>query len=407
MEENAEKPKFPAKFLLGAASAAHQVEGNNFHSDWWRYEQEGKLPKSGDAADHYNRYAEDFELAKSLGLNAMRISIEWSRIEPIENQWDENAIEHYRKVLRKLKELGMVRMVTLYHFTLPQWLAEEGGFETKKAGQALARFAWFIAKNLGDEIDYWITLNEPEIYAGAGFNQGVWPPFKKTKLLFYEVLNNLAEAHRLAYKSIKEVLPNSQVGIATNKVYLEPDSNLYLDRLAVRVAKYFSNNYFLNKLKNDFDFIGLNYYFYVRIKFNLKSLFAGRFLEMAHYISNKNGPSHSDMGVRTYPEGIYSVIEDLSVYKKDIFVTENGIANAGDNMRKRFILEHLAAIKKALDNGLKVKGYFYWSLTDTYEYLDGFDRKFGLIEVDFSNQKRRVREASDVFKEIGEVSNAI
>lgn len=394
------KIKLPEGFLLGAASSAYQVEGNNLNADWWKFEQEGRLPKSGDACDHYNRYEEDFGIARDLGMNAFRISIEWSRIEPLENQWNSVAVEHYRKVLKRMKELGLNRMVTLHHFTLPQWLAERGGFENKEGVEAFARFAWFVAHNLGEEIDLWATINEPEVYVGGGYHQGKWPPFKRSLSLAFRVEKNLVEAHKAAYRAIKEALPGAQVGIVKNNVYYEPyRKGNPLDRAAVFLADYFGNHYFLRKVKNQTDFIGLNYYFYDRIKLELNKV-----REM-NFNFAQNRPEHdqvprSDMGWRTFPEGIYHLLTDLKKYGKPIYVTENGIANARDDMRKDFVSEHLYWISEAIKNGADVRGYYYWSLTDNYEWADGFGPRFGLVEIDYQSQARKVRESAAVFKEI-------
>lgn len=383
------KITLPKGFFLGAASSAHQIEGNNTNSDWWAFEQQGRLPKSGIATDHYHRFEEDFLLAKQIGLNAMRISIEWSRIEPVEGKWNIEAIDHYKKVLRKLKELGMARMVTLHHFTLPQWLAKQGGFESKYAIQAFARYSWFIAANLGLDIDLWITINEPEVYNFMGYKLGVWPPFKKSNLKIWQVIKNLLAAHKAAYKAIHEVLPAALVGIAKNNVYYEPfrKDNIW-DKAVVFFAKYLGNYYILDRIKNQLDFVGLNYYFYHSLKFDLKKFYR----EM-----NLEGP-RSDMGWRTYPKGLFHLLLDLKKYNKPMFITENGIANARDDMRERFIREHLFWIQKARETGAEVRGYFYWSLTDTYEWHDGFNPKFGLIEVDFQTQRRRIRDSAKVFK---------
>lgn len=397
------KITLPEGFLLGASSSAHQVEGNNKNNDWWMYEEMGRLPLSGNAADHYNRFEADFGLAKQIGLNAMRISIEWSRIEPQEGKWAVGEIEHYKKVLRKLKELGMVRMVTLHHYTLPVWLAEQGGFESKKGVQAFARFAWFVAQNLGSDIDLWITINEPEIYAAMSYRFGIWPPFKKNLRLFLRMIGNLIKAHKAAYRAIKQVDPNAQIGIAKNSAYLEPYRDKFLDRMVVRVGNFFGNHYFLRRIKKQMDFIGLNYYFYERLQFDFKS----GFKQMNHNFDVKtltvvptDEQPRSDMGWRTYPEGIYYLLRALKKYGKPIYITENGIANARDEMRQRFITEHLFWIKKAIDFGVDVRGYFYWSLTDTYEWHDGFNPIFGLIEVDFETQERKIRPSADVFKKI-------
>jgi beta-glucosidase len=401
-QEEETKIQLPEGFLLGAAASAHQVEGDNFHNDWWHYEQEGRLPKSGKAADHYNRYEEDFVLAQKIGLNAMRISIEWSRIEPLEGRWDKTAIEHYRKVLKSMKERGLVRMATLHHFTLPMWLAEKGGFETSAGSGAFARFCWFVAKNLGEEVDLWVTLNEPEIYAGQGYKNGSWPPFKKNFFLFLKVTSNLIKAHKQAYSAIRQAIPGAKIGIAKNSVYFEPfRKNNFLDRLVVFFADWFGNHYFLNRVKNHLDFIGLNYYFYhsLRFKFPTSSVDMN-YNFMVNRPTDPPEVMRSDMGWRTFPEGIYHVLKNLKKYSFPVYITENGIANARDDMRKDFIREHLYWALKAKEEGVDLKGYFYWSLTDNFEWADGFGPLFGLFEVNYETQERKLRASAEVFKEI-------
>src|SRR3989338_2848074 len=386
------KIELPKGFLLGAASSAHQVEGRNTNSDWWEYEQMGRLPKSGLAADHYHRFAEDFQLACDIGLNAMRISLEWSRIEPEEGKWSIAEIEHYKKVLRKLKELNLTRMVTLHHFTLPKWLADGGGFETKRGVQAFARFAWFVAQNLGSEIDLWITLNEPELYSILAYQRGVFPPFRRKILTPFRVMRNLIQAHKAAFRAIKSVLPHSKISIAKNCVWFEPyrDRNFY-DRGITWLANRMGNHYFLEKIRKQTDFIGLNYYFSRSIKFDARN---------GYRVMNSEALPKSDMGWQTYPQGIYYLLRQYKKYQKPIYITENGIANAADDMRSDFIKQHLHWVRKAVDFGIDVRGYFYWSLTDTYEWEAGFGPKFGLVEVDFETQARRVRDSTKVFKEI-------
>jgi beta-glucosidase len=387
--ETQNKLNLPPNFLLGAATSAHQVEGNNMNSDWWAAEKAGKVPFSGIACDHYNRYEEDFKIAKEIGLNAFRISIEWARIEPVENQWDRVAIEHYLKVLRKMKECGLTRMVTLHHFTLPQWLAEKGGFESKAGIGAFGRFAWFVARNLGEEVDIWCTVNEPEVYSAQGYFKGEWPPFKKSIFKTIKVYQNMTKAHLAAYNSVKEVLPDAQVGIVKNNVYYEPAGN-FLDKLACRIANYFGNQWFLNKIYKCTDFIGLNYYFTRVIKMGLTG----------PKILNSDERPKSDMGWQTFPEGIYHVLMGLQKYQKPIYITENGIANARDDMRKDFIRQHLQWALKAQSEGVDLRGYFYWSLIDNYEWSHGYRPRFGLVEMDYGSLERKTRPSADVFKEL-------
>lgn len=383
--------KLPSSFLYGASSSSHQVEGNNFHNDWWYEEQNGKLPESNLATDHFNKYSEDFSLAKQIGLNTMRVSIEWSRIEPEQGHFNLEAVEHYRKVLQEMKSHGLTRIVTLLHFTLPLWLYHQGGFGNNESVSAFSRYAKFIAEQLGTEIDLWNTINEPEVYTYMSSLKGIWPPFSKNPLRAFSVFSNLAKAHNSAYKEIKKVLQNAQIGFAKNNVYNEAyKPNSWLDQTAVNLNNWFGNYWFLNKTKNNLDFIGLNYYFYHSLTVSLKGIEQ----------KNLDGPK-SDMGWRTYPKGIFHLLTDLAhKYKKPIYITENGIANARDDMRQDFIREHLYWTSKAIEQGADVRGYFYWSLTDTYEWQDGYGPKFGLIEVNFETQERKVRPSADIFHQL-------
>jgi beta-glucosidase len=383
--------KLPKGFLIGAASSAHQVEGNNIHNDWWHQEELGKVPKSGLATDHWNRYEEDFDIAKQIGLNAMRISIEWSRIEPSEGQFDVAAIAHYKQVLNSLKKRNLTPMVTLFHFTLPQWMAEKDGFANSHNIQYFVRYAQLIAEELGAEIELWNTINEPEVFTYMSSLAGIWPPFAKKPLRAFKQFRNLAKAHKLAYHAIKKILPNAQISIAKNNVYNEAyRKNNILDKAAVWFQDWLGNYWFLNMIKNELDFIGLNYYFYHSLGVGFDGVKQ----------RNLTGPK-SDMGWRTFPEGIYHLIMELHKrYGKPIYITENGIANARDDMRQDFIRQHLKWCSKAIANGAEVKGYFYWSLTDNYEWIDGYDPKFGLVEINYETQKRTIRPSAEIFKHI-------
>ena len=404
MEESTPETKiqFPKGFLMGAASAAHQVEGDNINSDWWYWEQQGRLPKSGLACDHYHKFDEDFVLAEKIGLNAMRISIEWARLEPEEGRWDSSAIEHYKKVLQSMKAHNLTRMVTLWHWTLPKWLSDKGGFETKTGVEAFTRYAWFVAQNLGAEVDLWVTINEPEVYTNGAYRQGEKPPFKKGLLIARRVMQNLVEAHKGAYKAIKEVLGDVPVGLAKNNVYYEPyRKNNLLDRLATYLVDQISNHYFLEKTQKHLDFIGLNYYFYSRLKFGPKTGFE----EMNHnfnygQLSLEDSINRSDMGWVLYPKGIYHVLLALKKYHKPIYVTENGLADSTDSRRPKFLQETLGWLMQALSEGVDLKGYLHWTLTDNYEWQHGFEPRFGLIEMNYETQERKVRQSAAIFKEI-------
>ena len=420
---------FPDGFYWGSATSAHQVEGNN-HNDWTEWEKSelkiqnlklkiqdenfkksfpphifSKWPTpldlenyiSGRACDHYNRFKEDFDIAKSLGHNAHRFSIEWSRIEPEEGKFDEAEIEHYRQVILALKERMIEPFVTLWHWTNPIWFAKKGGWLNKDAPKYFERYVDKITLSLKDvNVKFWITLNEPEIFVGASYFSGQWPPQKSSLISGIKVYRNLIKAHQLVYKKVHQISGDSLAGIAKNNSFYEPFSDYLLDRTIARLNHYLRNEWFLNKIKNYQDFIGLNYYFHDRVKFSLNFRSHGGI-----FVENKNkNESVTDMGWEIYSEGIYHVLKDLKKYNKPIYITENGIADAKDEKRAKFIKEHLKWVHKAISEGVDVRGYFYWSLLDNFEWDKGFWPRFGLVEVDYKTMNRKIRGSALEYKKI-------
>ncbi|MGZ6300369.1 MAG: glycoside hydrolase family 1 protein, partial [Candidatus Limnocylindria bacterium] len=239
---------FPEGFLWGTASAAHQVEGDNRNSDWWEFEQQPGRIANGDtsaiACDHYHRYREDFALLRELNQNAHRLSIEWSRIEPTEGVFDSRQVRHYRDVLGELREQGMQPMVTLHHFTSPQWFAHKGGWAAPGSPQAFMRFVHHVVEELGDLVGIWCTINEPSIYAANGWLTGEFPPAHKGDLAaVYRVIANMHRAHELAYAAIKRKWPDSQVGLSHHKFLFMPASASRRDRWAARTAQAFMDRW--------------------------------------------------------------------------------------------------------------------------------------------------------------------
>ncbi len=357
------------------------------HNNWWHAENNGLIPKSGIAADHYHQFDSDFAMGRKLGLNSMRISLEWSRLQPREGEWDEREVEHYHHVFRSLRKHGFIPMVTLFHWTMPQWLAEKGGFETEYGLRAFRKFVRGIASEFGKECQLWLTVNEPEVFAFDGYWFAKHPPFVKSLWRAWKVYRNTIKAHKEAYQILKRYIPHVRVGVAKNVAHHEPHSKSVLDKLVVWIANKFGNEYFIDRIKNHLDFIGLNYYFTHRLRFSWRKGFEHM---------NEQFPK-SDMGIKTYPQGLYHLLKRFQKYDKALYVTENGIANATDTMRAQFIREHIKAVHQARLEGAPIKGYFYWSLIDTYEFQDGFDRKFGLAEVDFANLKRTPRVSPQLF----------
>ncbi len=382
---------FPKSFFWGTATSSHQIEGDNKNNDWWEAEQKGLVPhKSAKVCDSYKRYEEDFDLAKTMANNAHRFSIEWSRVEPEEGKFNEEAIGHYRKILQALHARGLEPFVTLHHFTNPIWFARKGGWTNKKAPEYFERYVNFVASRLGSGIHYWATINEPIIAIRQGYLRGIWPPFHKGDFLgFFRVLENMAEAHKRAYRVLHQINNSPQVGIAQSVNYFEAEGGALklFNGLLVWIFRYLKNEWFLDKIKNHQDFIGLNYYNHYKV-----SLVKGKY---------QDGKERSDFGWEIYPKGIYHVAKEAYArYKKPIYITENGISDADDDQRPDFLKEHLFWLHKAIEDGADVRGYFHWSLLDNFEWAEGFTQRFGLAEVDFETFERKLRPSGRLYGEI-------
>ena len=396
---------FPKGFYWGAATASYQVEGGIENTDWAKAAREGRVPECGRACDHYNRYEADFDLAKELGHNAHRFSIEWARIEPEEGQWNYEEVEHYRKVIKALKDRGLKPYITLWHFTVPQWFADKGSFEYKNSPEYFARYAQFIAKELGDELDGLKTINEPIVVAGLGWLKGNWPPFKQFSLVelneltvsgdremqrpvkslfayftYRKVVKNIARAHILAYESIKAVQPNFDVSLVKHVVAFDANANPF-NKIRAWAEDQLLNHSFLKKVHRYCDSFGLNFYHYVKF-------------------GNRPNFEHSDMGWEMAPAGIYNALKVLWKYKKPIFISECGVADYDDSHRAWYIEEQIKGVAHALQDGIDIRGHMYWSLMDNYEWALGFEKKFGLIEIDYDTLERKIRPSAWVYKQL-------
>lgn len=394
--------KFPPNFLWGTATSAHQVEGDNKNNDWWAWEQEGHANNhqvSGKGPDQYHLYRQDFRLARDLNQNAHRLSIEWSRVEPEDNNWDMKEIKHYRQVLMEAKKNGLKTFVTLHHFTNPLWFAHDGGWLQSQAPEIFQSYVMMIVKKLGDLIDFWITINEPLVYATQGYLSGVWPPQDKSLVKTRRVINNMAKAHILAYQTIHNLLDRggkeAQVGYANNVAsYQIYNKHSIKDYVFVQMVDWIWNHSFYAKTKGCHDFLGLNYYFHYRVA-RAKLAHWQFFVDV-----RKERREASDVGWEVYPPGIFDVVMDLAKYKIPIYITENGIAVDKDNKRSRFIVSYVKELYHAIQAGAPVKGYFYWSLIDNWEWEKGYDTRFGIVEVDFKTKERIIRDSARVYADI-------
>ncbi|MFH1661579.1 MAG: glycoside hydrolase family 1 protein [Candidatus Falkowbacteria bacterium] len=365
--------KFPKNFLWGTSTSAYQVEGG-IKNDW---SDSGR--DAGKACDSYNRYGEDFDLAKKLNNNAIRFGIEWARIEPEEGKFNMKEIEHYRKVLESAKKRNLKIVLTLWHWTNPIWLAEIGGWGNKKVIEYFSRYTKLIVDELGDYVDYWVTLNEPMVHVANGYTNGKFPPNRKNIFKANSVLKNLANSHNASYKIIHKKYPRAKVSITALINYFEPARKWFPDEiLFAGLFHYFWNDRFLQKIKNHIDYIGVDYYFHDRIVW------------YPPFKKNLNKKT-TDLGWEIFPEGIYHVLKYLKKYHKPILILENGLADERDKYRADFIKDHLFYVHKAISEGVPVRGYFHWSLLDNFEWAEGYGPKFGLYSVDGKTFARKPR----------------
>ncbi len=415
------KPEFPKNFLWGASTSSHQVEGGN-HNQWtvWELENAADLAKtakdrisyvttwdevknqannpanyiSGRGVDHYKRYQEDFDIVKGLNLTSFRFSIEWSRIEPEEGQWDEKEIEHYRIYIKELRKRGIEPVINIWHWTNPVWFEQKGAFKQSSNLRYFLRFVKKISSEYGSNLGHIIVLNEPNVYASFGYlvkdvsSSHRWPPEEKSVISFLRVYWNLIRAHKKAYKILKSDHPHLQIGGAVQLANIQAkDPHDFTDEFSTKIMRYFWNWLFLNRINRYQDFVGINYYF----------------TDYYDGVLRKKSPQlpTSDLGWYMEPEGLYPLLlRAWAHYKKPIIVTENGVADKGDEYRRWWIEETIVAMERALSQGVDIRGYFYWSLLDNFEWAMGWWPKFGLVEVDREHgMKRTIRPSAKWFAE--------
>jgi beta-glucosidase len=408
---------FPKGFLWGAATASHQVEGNNTNNNWWKWEQEGHtVHKSGLACDWWGgRWREDFDRAAETGQNAHRLSVEWSRIQPTPDRWDEDALEKYRAMLRGLKERGMMPMVTLHHFSNPLWLEEMQGWET---GAVIPLFEKFVRKTVGALKEYctlWCTINEPNVYALSGYANGAFPPGVNDFKRAVQVEANMLRGHAVAYRTIHEIQPEARVGYALHYRPMVPRSWSPLDKLmrnmrysginmafpsgiSTGVLKSPVGNISIPEAKGTQDYLGINYYSQDTISFNIanqKELFThSGFPEDADFSENKF--------IANIPEGFYDSLKWAVRTYPDlpIIVSENGVEDSTDKMRPRYLAQHIHQMWRGVNFNWPIKGYFHWSLVDNFEWERGWTQRFGLWGLDPETQKRTKRPSADLYADI-------
>jgi beta-glucosidase len=384
--------RFPDGFLWGAATAAHQIEGNNVHNDWWRAEQAGRLPhRSGQACDSWNRWPDDVELLTRMHLNAYRLSVEWARIEPEQGRFDQGALDTYRRQLEALKSAGIEPLVTLHHFTNPTWLADQGGWSNPDVAPRLAQYADRVARHLGDLVSWWVTINEPSILGLKGYIEGSWPPQRPWDLRGYvRLLRHSATAHALARRALKAAHSEAQASMAFALWPMEPLRPWSpIDQAIARLGDWLWQGRVLRRSLSTLDWIGVNYY-------------SRNLVGWPWPASVALTGERTDFGWEIYPQGLYDVLRRVGRHGKPVVITENGIADASDKQRPGYLVAHLRQVLRALADGVDVRGYMHWSLLDNFEWAEGYNQKFGLATRD-----RQLRPSAQLYAQIAQTNELL
>ncbi len=409
----------PAGFMLGTSTAAHQVEGG-LENDWAVWERgqfsdgrphikDGSV--SGAATDSWNRFDEDVWLMEKLGANAYRFSVEWARLQPTPGTWDEQALARYQQWAHTLRQKGITPLVTLYHFTLPTWVMDAGGWENPATLDLFEAYVARVAEALGGDVDWWCTVNEPNVYAVLGYLNGEWPPGKQDMQATATVLANLIEAHARAARQLRarDTVDAdgdgfaTRIGIAHHVRVFQPATGSTADIAVAALTDTFFNESVPDALrtghihlsvpgqvtldrdvaglKGSIDYFGINYYTrdYVRQYLGEPSL-------SRQYVPR--GRERNDLGWELYPEGLYLFLMRYEKFGLPLIVTENGMADSGGERRPYYLQSHVYAVEQALAQGADVRGYFHWSLMDNFEWEEGYAPKFGLFSVDLESPEK-------------------
>ena len=401
MHERTKKKIFPDDFQWGVATSAFQLEGSP-HADWATWDP--LIGKKPEITDHYRLFREDLKLLKELGVNSYRFSIEWSRIQPQEDTWDHEAIAHYQEIIDILRSYHIEPMLTLHHFTHPRWFMERSPWHKAASIEKFLRFAEMMVFSLKG-VRYWLTFNEPYVILLGGYLEGCTPPGLKDVPRSLMALKNIFTCHGKAYDIIHRYVPGAQVGLAHNMSAFAPWKQWNpLDRLLKKTANYFYNHSIIHAfrtgtfivkfpfskpveievpIRNKLDFFGINYYTRIHLRFNP---FKKMGVEIRY--ADVDGHGLTKMGWEIHPRGLEKVVRYASRLDLPLMITENGVATDDAEEKVKYMKKHVDVVEKCLREGLDVRGYFYWTLIDNYEWLQGLDARFGLYRVDFETLER-------------------
>lgn len=415
------------EFEFGTATAAHQVEGNN-SNNWSEFEkQENRIKngdKSGKACDQYNLYPKDIQLMKDqLKVHSYRFSVEWSRIEPKRGTFDKEAIKHYHNLIDELIKANITPVLTIHHFSNPIWFEQLGAFEKEENVDIFVGFGEFIFKEYSSKVKIFCTINEPNVYSFGGYLDGIFPPGRKdNRPLAFKVLKHMLQSHTTLYWKLKN-LPNGpkcKIGIVHNLHQFDPLNTwnpidhflAYLmdytfnesilkyfktGRFYVNIPGLANEDYLNTKAVGGTDFYGINYYSHFNVTLNYKEFSTKLFSTV---VKKEFENLTTEFKYPVYGEGIYRILQRASELKVPLYVTENGCPDSKDTLRDLYIKRYLYSLSKAMEEGVNLKGYMYWSFSDNFEWAEGFSQRFGLYEMNYETQERKLRNGSQFFIEV-------
>jgi beta-glucosidase len=395
------------RFLWGAATSAFQMEGAP-RCDWtdWSVKDERDRRARLHGVGHHARTDEDMALLPALGVNAYRYSVEWSRVVPRRGAWDRVEMDRYVRIAAGLRDAGIEPVVTLHHFTNPAWLADRSGWENPATVDEFLRFAERAIHSLRKYVRVFVTFNEPNVFVAGGYLGGIMPPGRKSAKDGFAAFANVFRAHAAVYDMIHaEGRERASVGVAHNMVAFRPAAEgSAMDRWAVKVAHGIYNMglietfrtgtlsvrlpFFLEEetpvgVRDKLDFLGVNYYF--RMFLRMSPL---RLKGPEYFWEDRKKRGLTETGWEVYPKGFEEALRAAALAGVPLVVTENGAAETDDRRKIAFMKDHLRVLLRLKREGVDIRGYFWWSLMDNYEWLEGLRPRFGLYRVDFDTLER-------------------
>jgi beta-glucosidase len=413
---------FPKNFLWGVSTSSHQFEGGNTLNQWHDWERAGHIRSGhacGEACDWWVNAERDLELCSHLGLNALRISLEWSRMEPAYAHWSDSAVMRYREIIREARRRGMRVFVSLHHFTHPRWFEARGGFLDAQAAELFRHYAKRSVRSLGDLVTDWVTFNEPNVYAAFGYLFGEFPPGRINELnSVLSVFGNMMRAHAAAYDVIHREQPEANVGLAVNYAVFEPARDNILDRQLASAYDALFNRAALSYLKGEplplpfammapsvpecvgkTDFIGLNVYNRLHVRVPVGGNFGPGGLHVPPHLPQGDHGVAAPYG-EAFPGVVSAAVKAYDALGVPMYVMENGVPDRTDRIRPWLLVNSLRELRHMWQQGYDVRGYFHWSLVDNFEWSEGWHLRFGLYALDEATQQRTARPSAELYRQI-------